>query len=330
MLLKESITIKKLTLHNRLVLPPMATGNCGSDGEVTEELLTYYREICEGGHIGLVITEHAYIHPRGKAGNGQISVADDARVPGLRRLVDMIHACGSKVICQINHAGSATNADVTGGLEPFGPSAVAHPKQIDVVHRPITQEEIAEIPALYANAARRAKEAGYDGVEIHSAHGYFLNQFYSPMTNLRTDAYGGSLENRIRLHREVIRAVRAEVGEDYLIALRLGGSDYMDGGATIADAVYACKVFAEEGVDLIDLSGGMCTFRIKGRNYPGYFRDMSEAVKAEVNLPVILTGGVQHASEAEILLQEGAGDLIGVGRAIFRDHRWAEKEMTAI
>ena len=183
------------------------------------------------------------------------------------------------------------------------------------------------MPALFAAAAVRAKAAGYDGVEIHSAHGYFLNQFYSPLTNHRTDTYGGSPENRIRLHLEVIAAVRQAVGPDYPIALRLGGCDYMDGGSTVADAVAACKAFTEAGVDLLDLSGGMCSYTVPGRACPGWFRDQSEAVKAAVSVPVILTGGITPAQEAENLLREGAADLIGVGRAILRDHRWAEKEL---
>lgn len=326
MLLKTPVTIKHMTLHDRLVLPPMASANC-PDGTVTQQLLDHYEDICRGGHIGLVITEHAYIHPQGKAGKTQMSIADDGCIPGLTELVDIIHRCGSKVICQINHAGSGTNPDITEGWEPIGPSAVGHPKKTDNVPREMTLEEIAAMPGLYAEAARRAKAAGYDGVEIHSAHGYLLNQFYSPITNHRTDAYGGSLKNRVRLHLEVIRAVRAAVGEDYPVALRLGGCDYMKDGSTVADAAAACKLFASEGVDLLDITGGMCSFNVPGRTFPGWFRDQSQAVRTAVDVPVILTGGVTTAQQAETLLQEGAADLIGVGRAMLWDHRWAEQQM---
>ena len=179
----------------------------------------------------------------------------------------------------------------------------------------------------YADAARRAMEAGFDGVEIHSAHSYLLNQFYSPLTNLRTDAYGGSLENRIRIIRACVRAVREAIGPDAVLAVRLGGSDYMEGGSTIADAVEAGRAFVADGVDLMDMSGGMCTFSIPGRNYAGFFRDMTEAVKAAVDVPVILTGGVWSAEKAEGLLQDGAADLIGVGRAMLKNPRWAEEQM---
>jgi len=327
MLLKQPLTIGNLTVHNRLVLPPMASKTSGEQGYVSDEMLAYYEEICRGGYIGLVITEHAYICMNGKASLGQMSAAEDGVIDGMKRLADMIHSCGSKVICQINHAGSGTNPDITGGFEPIGPSAVGHPKRLENVPREMTLAEIKEIPDLFAAAALRAKAAGYDGVEIHSAHGYLLDQFYSPLTNLRTDDYGGSLENRVRLHLEVIKAVREAVGEDYTVALRLGGCDYMDGGSTIEDAATVCKWFADAGVDLIDLTGGMCSYAVPGRTQPGWFSDMSTAVKAAIDVPVILTGGIREAAQAEPLLRDGAADLIGVGRALLRDPRWAEKQM---
>lgn len=327
MLLKQPLQIGTMTVHNRLVLAPMASKTGDENGYVSDDMIKYYEEICRGGYIGLVITEHAYIHINGKASRGQLSVAEGGAIDGLKRLVDAIHSCGSKVICQINHAGSGTNPYYTGGLIPVAPSAVGHPYRPDSLCRELTLAEIKALPKLYADAALRVKAAGADGVEIHACHGYLLNQFYSPLTNFRTDAYGGSLENRIRIIREVIAAVREAVGEDYPVAIRLGGSDYMEGGSTIDDAVTACRRFAQDGIDLIDLSGGMNSFSVKGRNYAGFFRDMTEAVKAVVDVPVILTGGVWSAANAETLLQEGAADLIGVGRALLRDPRWAEKQM---
>ncbi|MBQ4345895.1 MAG: NADH:flavin oxidoreductase [Oscillospiraceae bacterium] len=327
MLLKQPLNIGNLTVHNRLVLPPMASKNSDENGYVTDEMIAYYENICRGGFIGLAIIEHAYIHINGKAGPGQMSVAEDGVIEGLKRLVDTIHGCGSKVICQINHAGSGTNPDYTGGLMPVAPSPVGHPLRPNSVCRELTAEELKALPKLYADAALRVKAAGADGVEIHACHAYLLNQFYSPLTNFRTDEYGGTLENRVRMIREVYGAVREAVGDDYPIAVRLGGSDYMEGGSTIEDAAAACKLLAEDGVDLIDLSGGMNSFSVKGRNYAGYFRDMSEAVKAAVDVPVILTGGVREAAQAEYLLQKETADLIGVGRAILANHRWAEQQM---
>lgn len=327
MLLKQTLTIGNMTVHNRLVLPPMASKTSGDKGYVSDDMIAYYEDICRGGHIGLVITEHAYIHMGGKAGPGQMSVAEDGVIPGLKRLADTIHSCGSKAICQINHAGSGTSTEYTGGIMPISPSGKGHPKKPDAESREMTVEEIEALPALFADAARRAMAAGFDGVEIHACHAYLLNLFYSPLTNHRTDAYGGSLENRIRIIRECIHAVRAAIGPDAVLSVRLGGSDYMEGGSTIADAVAACKTFEADGADLIDLSGGMCIFSVDGRKEAGFFRDMTEAVKREVRIPVILTGGVRSAEAAEALLQNGAADLIGVGRAILTNHRWAEEQM---
>ena len=327
MLLKQPITIGNMTVHNRLVLPPMASKTSGEHGYVSDEMIAYYEDICRGGHIGLVIAEHAYIHIGGKASEGQMSVADDGAIEGLKRLVDAVHACGSKIICQINHAGSGTNETVTGGLTPVAPSNVGHPMRKSENPRAMTVEEIKALPKLFADAALRAKVAGFDGVEIHACHGYLLSQFNSPLTNLRTDEYGGSLENRVRIIREVYAAVREAVGADYVVAVRYGGCDYMDGGSTIEDAVAGAKILASDGVDLLDMSGGMTAISVQGRNYAGYFKDMAAPVKAAVDVPVMLTGGIWTAETAEEFLQEGAADLIGVGRAMLQNPRWAEEQM---
>lgn len=173
----------------------------------------------------------------------------------------------------------------------------------------------------------KAKQAGFDGVEIHSAHAYLLNQFYSPLTNHRQDGYGGSFENRIRLHMEVIESVRETVGEDFLVSLRLGGCDYMDGGSSIEDSVRAAQAFERAGIDMISITGGMCRYTRPEHGEPGYFRDVAEAVKKEVTIPVLLTGGVKTAADAEQLLEENAADLIGVGREILKNSHWAKEQI---
>ena len=165
-----------------------------------------------------------------------------------------------------------------------------------------------------------------DGVELHCAHGYLLNQFYSPMTNKRTDEYGGGLENRLRITLETVAWVRQAIGSEVPIAVRLGGADYLPGGAREEDAAEAGKLLEAAGVDLLDLSGGMCFFVRPGHLEAGYFSSLSEKVKAAVSVPVLLTGGVTKLSDAEALLQYGKADLIGVGRALYRDPPWAEKQ----
>jgi NADPH2 dehydrogenase len=191
--------------------------------------------------------------------------------------------------------------------------------------REITQAEIGDIVNAFKEASRRVKEAGFDAVEIHSAHGYLLNQFLSPLTNKRTDDYGGSISNRIRIHLQVIQAVRAAVGPDFPIQVRLGASDYTEGGTTIEDSKKAARAFEKAGVDIIHISGGFVGYTPPGLTGQGYFATLSEAIKSVVSIPVILTGGITEVDAAESFLKERKADLIGVGRAILQDSTWAER-----
>ena len=313
-LLHTPLTVHNVELANRLVMPPMATGKT-PDGTVQDDLLAYYDARSKGGCIGLIVTEHAYISPEGKAHEGQLSVSRDTDIPGLTKLVETIHKNNTRVIAQINHAGSAAMEEIT-GYPAISASVTAQPEYARKSEKPVremTADDMHTVAKKFAEAALRVKEAGFDGVEIHAAHGYLLDQFYSPLGNKRTDAYGGDLDGRIHLLLDVIHAVREAVGADYLVALD--------------DAVYACKKFEKAGVDLLDISGGFNGFTVKNRKGPGFFADASSAIREAVHVPVILTGGVTKANEAEALLEEGAADLIGVGRAIFKDADWAKKEM---
>ena len=322
--LLEPLVVGKLSLHNRLVMPPMATAKAGPNGEMTDNLLGYYDEKSAGGAIGLVITEHCYIALQGRNRVGQPSIADDETVAGWKRFVDIVHRNGSKVVMQINHSGGATSEAATGS-QPVGPSDITSPIGPGETPRPLSCEEIAIIVGQFASAARRVQAAGFDGVEIHAAHGYLLNQFYSPITNKRADEYGGDLRGRIRMHLEVIEAVRAEVGENFPVLLRFGAVDYIDGGSRIEDAIAAAHEFERAGVDVLDITGGLKGYVRPGHDEPGYFGDVSDAIKQVVSVPVILTGGVTEPRQAEQLLAEGKADLIGVGRAILKDSGWARR-----
>lgn len=321
--LLEPLQAGALNLHNRLVMPPMATSKAEEDGKVSPDILNYYKEKSAGGHIGLIIIEHSFIQQAGKASNNQLSIADDSVIEKLTELAALIHRNGSKSVMQINHAGSGTDEKITGSV-PVGPSAVANPRK-GTVPRELDQNELREIVEAFAAAAGRVKAAGFDGVEIHSAHGYFLNQFLSPLTNRRRDDYGGTIQNRIRLHLEVIAAVRKAVGEEFPVLLRLGASDYTAGGTTIEESQFAAQQFARAGVSLIDISGGFNGFSIPGNNSQGYFAPLAEAIKKVVTIPVLLTGGITEPLAAEQLLAEGKADLIGVARAIFNDSAWAAR-----
>ncbi|WP_371379699.1 NADH:flavin oxidoreductase [Sporomusa aerivorans] len=317
-----------LVLNSRLIMPPMATSKAEPDGRVSPAILEYYREKSAGGYFSLIIIEHSFIQQAGKASGNQLSVAEDHVIDGLKELADIIRANGSKAVMQINHAGSAAAQEVTGTV-PVGPSAVKNPRKGGVPHE-LTVPEIREVVAAFGAAAHRVKQAGFDGVEIHSAHGYFLNQFFSPLTNRRTDEYGGDVLGRIRIHLEVIAAVRAAVGEEFPILIRLGAADYTDGGTTAADSQIAAREFVKAGVRIIDISGGFSGYNNPESNEPGYFAPLSAAVKEVVDVPVILTGGITDAAAAERLLAQGKADLIGVGRAVMKDSQWAQKAIESL
>ncbi len=328
-LLKSGIRIKDADIKNRLVMPPMATSKADKDGKITGDIIEYYDEKSKNGYIGLIISEHSYVSKEGKAGNGQISISKDEDIEGLKKLTKCIHDNGSKIIAQINHAGSATTREIT-GLEQYTSSAITNPKRKFSENPPkeMNLSDIEKVIKDFSSAAHRAESAGFDGVEIHSAHGYLLNQFYSPLTNIRTDEYSGkSLRGRIKLHLRIINAIKKEVGENFIVALRLGACDYIDGGSTIEDSVKAAEEFEKAGIDLIDISGGFCGYTNPNSNEQGYFSEISAEIKKAVSIPVILTGGIKDAGTAELLLKENKADMIGVGRAILADSKWAERAM---
>ena len=323
--LLESLNTSKLVLKNRLIMPPLATEKCGEEGKPSKALLDYYDEKSRGGYISLIIIEHSFISQQGKASERQLSVADDSTIEGLRKVADIIHKNGCKAVMQLNHAGSGTTREVTGSIL-VAPSAVENPFMKSGIPRELTYDEIQGIVKSFKDAAVRVKAAGFDGVEIHSAHGYLLNQFYSPLTNKRTDEYGGDdVKDRIKIHLQVIKAVREAVGDEFPIFMRLGASDYMEGGTTLEDSKAAVCEFEKAGLDVLDISGGFCRFTVPGNNSQGYFSELSGSLKQFVSIPVILTGGITKAEVAEELLADVKADLIGVGRAMYKDSSWAKR-----
>lgn len=324
--LTQSIAIRGVDLSDRLVMPPMASGKPNPDGTVSDSLVEYYKEKSQGGYLGLVITERAFVCQQGKAHGGQLSIAREEDIPGLRRLADVLHNNGVKAVAQISHAGGAANPQDT-GMEPVGASAVQSPraKAGAPLPRAMTVGEIQAVVEAFAQAACRAQKAGFDGVELHAAHGYLLNQFYSPLTNHRTDAYtGATLAGRLRFLLEAVEAVRAAVGQELLLAVRLGAGDDMPG----EDSVRACQLLEQAGVDLLDISGGFCGPYRGGSKEQGYFSDWSQAVKEAVSVPVLVTGGITQPEAARRLLEAGKADLVGVGRALLKDSLWAKRAVS--
>ena len=320
-MLKDTVKINQLVLRNRIVMPPMATGKA-DHGRPDENLNAYYAARARG--TALIIVEHEYISPEGMAHDNQLSMADDSVIPAYRRLTDAVHGQGAAVFAQLNHAGAQAKDT---GLPAISPSGISIQNR-EPAPKEMTVEDIEHVKESFVSAALRAQAAGFDGVEIHSAHGYMLNQFYSPLTNHRTDAYNGqSLEGRTRLHAEILRAVREAVGDDYPVAIRFGACDYMEGGSRIEEIPETSRIFEEAGADMLDISGGLGGFTVKGRTQPGWFAELSIPARNSVQIPVLLTGGIITADDAEQLLQENAADLIGVGRAMMKDADWSVKAL---
>ncbi|MDD5921797.1 MAG: NADH:flavin oxidoreductase [Eubacteriales bacterium] len=315
--LATKLDVGNLTLSGRFVIPPMAV-ETAPYGLVTDATKAHYQTIAEKSGAALILTEHFYVDYLGKASRKQLSAADDSVIPGMKVLTDAVHTSSrSKFFCQISHAGRQSSPKFTQHTL-MAPSPIAKPG-LSFVPQEMSEEQIQEEVWRFGQAARRVKAGGFDGVEIHAAHGYLLNQFYSPLSNQRTDEYGPqSVENRMRFLIQVVREVRKQVGDDFPIAVRFGGCDYTEGGSTIQDAADGAELLEKEGIDLLDISGGLIGFtRPDGKSDAGFFKDMSLEVKKRVDLPVILTGGVKSMQDAEALLEENAADLIGVCRALF-------------
>lgn len=314
--------------HNRLIYPPICIGKAELNGRVSDTLISHYQTLSSGGCFSLIVVPDSFVSQEGRTSLGQLSSASDQMINGLSILAKTIKGNNSKTILQLNHAGSCTFKNIT-GVQPVAPGEIINPRKGDFP-RALEFSEINSLIDSFKDAALRGKEAGFDGVEIHSAHGYLLNQFYSPITNQRKDDYGGALLNRIRLHNEIIEAIRNAVGDGFIIGLRLGALDYMEDGSTLEDSLAAAVAFEGAGIDLLSISGGMCGYTNPIDDSPGYFSKESKAIKDVVNIPVILTGGITEVNEAERLLKFGTCDMVGVGRAALEDSDWASRALAEL
>jgi 2,4-dienoyl-CoA reductase-like NADH-dependent reductase (Old Yellow Enzyme family) len=306
-------------------MPPLWSGKAGPDGLATDAHVAYHQVRAVAG-CGLVIVEHAFVHELGRHTPSQLSLASDATVPGLARVATAVQAEGALVCAQLAHAGSKGDPAVL-GRPSVGPSAVAHPYAPACgVPEALSRDGLADVVEAFAAAARRARDAGFDAVEIHAAHGFLLSQFLSPLTNWRTDAYGGPLENRGRLHLEVLCAVREAVGPDLLVLMRLGGADDTPGGLELDDTCALAPRLVAAGLDVLDVSGGLQGSRPDGVAAP-YFVRYSGPLRRAVGVPVIVTGGITEPAQADALVREGAADLVGVGRAMLTEPDWAARAL---
>lgn len=323
--LSDSLQVNNLLIKNRIAMPPMANDFSGPDGEVNDKHLKHYRVRAQAD-VGLTIVEHSYIAPEGKMTARQLGIHNDSLVLGLSRLAGAIREAGSASAIQLTHAGANTSSEIC-GCQPVGPSDIAIPSR-SLKPRALQEEEIKALVQSYRDAARRAKEAGFDAIEIHGAHGFLLCQFVSPFTNRRTDAYGGDTGGRLRFPLEVIAAVREQVGPGMPLLYRFGASDFMQGGLTIDEARLIAPRLVEGGIDMLDISGGLCGSRPKDLSgIQGFFVPLAQSIKSVVNVPVIAVGGITDPVFANSVILENKADMVAVGRALLKDPAWASKAL---
>ena len=319
-------SIGSLKLKNRLVMPPMATNYASAEGFVTERQIDYYVERAKGG-VGYLTVEHTGILPQGKASPKMLLISSDEHASHMNRLVEAVHAAGGKIVIQINHAGRQTFSTITGS-PVVGPSAIPALPTMETPHE-LSAAEIEALVKAYSAAAERVKQAGADGVEIHMAHGYLLCSFLSPFSNKREDQYGGDLAGRVRFPLEVLKSVRASVGENFPIICRLSGDEYVEGGLEIEETKQIAVYLAKSGADALHISA--CNAASGYLNHPPYyvkegvFGHLAEGVKSEVDIPVIAVGRIRNPAMADRFIREGKADLISMGRALIADPHLPEK-----
>lgn len=323
----ESVSIGKLKLKNRFVRSATNDYMAEPDGTVSDREVELYRTLA-AGEVGLIISGHAYVqHPLGRGSVGQNGIYDDRFVAGYRRAAEAAQALGAAFVMQVSHAGRQTAQDWPAGLESVAPSAVKDGSN-GLTPRALTEEEIWSLVDAYAAAVGRAKAAGCDGAQLHVAHGYLLSSFISPYTNRRTDKWGGSQENRVRILGEIMHRARRAAGNDYPILAKLNSTDGLpgEGYLTLDDMVTTAKALAGWGIAAIEVSGGvreakgvMSAPGIARPEQEAYFATAAKAVKAAVSVPVILIGGLRSLAVMERVVQDGTADLVALSRPLVRE-----------
>lgn len=325
----EPAILAGLNLPNRIVRSATHEGMADSEGRAGQRLYDYVADLARGGS-GLIISGHCAVQAAGRAGRWQEMIDSDDHIADAAGLADAVHAAGGRIFMQLAHAGAA-------GIDPasaMGPSPIFRSNDKNTC-REMTLEDIAGVVDKFADAAARARQAGFDGIQIHAAHGYLLSQFLSPHYNRRGDAYGGDVSGRSRLTCEVIAAVRKRVGKDYPLIIKVNSEDFIENGLKISDMLEACRGFAAAGLDAVELSGGTLesapdrTPVRKGLLPPEqeiYYRDAAVAFKRALSLPLILVGGIRSFSTAEQIINDKLADFVALCRPLIREpalpRRW--------
>ena len=322
----EPLTIRRMTMKNRIMMTPMGTNYGEQSGEMSFLHINYYEQRARGG-TGLIMAENANVdYPLGSNGTTQLRIDHDNYLPRLFKLTETVHKHGACIGIQINHAGASAQSART-QMQPVSASDIPS-KAGGEIPRPLEKEEILQIVKKYGQAAKRAQAAGFDTVEIHAGHSYLISQFLSPLTNHRTDEFGGSAENRARFARMVLEEVRAQVGPHFPIFVRISADEFLEGGNTLEDTLDYLQYFQEEA-DVIDVSAGLNSsiqYQIDANYLPDGWRSyMAKAVKERYGKPCVTTGNIRNPQVAEDILAKGDADIIGMGRGLIADPDWVNK-----
>lgn len=315
-------------IPNRLVVPAMVANMC-PEGLATKQYIKYHEEKAKGGW-GLIITEDYRINENAAGYPAVAALYDESQIASHKEFTDTIHKYKSKVFCQIYHAGRQANHNVNGGVQPVSSSPVPCPWNKEIPHE-LTIDEIKQLVKDFGKTALHAKKAGFDGVEIHAAHGYLIHEFLSPNCNHRIDAYGGTYENRMRFLKEIMAEVRSQVGSDFPISVRFSAEENSEGGRRFFESRQMIKDIEEMGADVLHLSNGMYGVRSSLGIVASFFQqhgwnmDFAEEAKKIVNIPIITVGRIAEPAMAEDIITSGKADFVAMGRESLTDPHWPNK-----
>jgi 2,4-dienoyl-CoA reductase-like NADH-dependent reductase (Old Yellow Enzyme family) len=321
----EPTVLNGMTLANRFVRSATWEGLATPEGYATEALTKLLVDLARG-KVGLIITSHAYVSPEGKAAPAQLGIYTDGHMPSLKGMVDKVHDAGGKIALQISHGGRY--ALKLRNVVRIGPSTMESKGEVQC--RKMTEGEVESMVSLFGEAARRAKAAGFDAIQIHSAHGYLVSQFLSPYFNKRSDSYGGSVRNRAKFLLDILRAMRNEVGDRFPLLVKLNSQEFLEGGYTVEDMLEVASLLEEASIDAIEMSGGNHVEGIFGPYFPArqakpkmeerpYYLGEARRYKERIRTPLMLVGGVRSPEWARRIVSEGYADYVSLCRPLIRE-----------
>lgn len=315
--------VNGMTIKNRVVMPPMVCfGWAGRDGVVTDAHVSHYEARAKGG-VGLIIVEATCVNAGGRLADSQLGLWEDSQIAGMARIAEACHQHGARVLVQIHHAGFKAARNVT-----EDPVSASDYSEKDIRARAMTMEEIKNIQEEFASAAIRAEKAGFDGIELHGAHGYLISQFMSPLVNKREDAYGGSVENRVRFAAEILSMIRERAGRKFIIGYRMGGNE-----PDLEDGVEIARMLEKSGVHILHVSAGITSDKLPEvpAGFPyNWIVYCGVQVKKHVRVPVIAVNGIRTPEQANGLIEQELADFAAVGKGLLVDAGWVIKAQAGL